>query len=68
LAVLFRQLADSGCETEAYRFLVRLTPYGVTMRYDRLPPDAKPLDREKIIDEIRSLINHVTVLVEQAEE
>ena len=63
---LFNQLEQAGiADARHFRDLTSLTNYAVVYQYRRI--ESPVMDRERVIENVRSLVDFVTTLLEQAE-
>ena len=63
---LFDQLEESGAsEARQFRDLTSLTNYAVVYQYRMI--HSPVMDRERVIDDVRSLVDFVAALLERAE-
>ncbi len=64
LGRLLHDLDQAGAEVQAHWTLLDLTSYAVRFRYGSASVDDDPLDRTALLDDIRSLIAHVSGMVD----
>ena len=63
---LFNLLEDHGAMTAGrFRQLQDLTPFAVQFRYEELPILDANLDRGEIIRQVRDLLTHMEILIQQ---
>ena len=66
LHVLFDQLENAGVtDADRFRDLSSLTNYAVVYQYRRI--ESPVMDRERVIEDVRGLVDFVSALLEQAE-
>ena len=65
---LLNLLEDHGATTASrFRQLRDLTPFAVQFRYEELPILDANLDRGEIIRQVRDLLTHTEILIQQTE-
>jgi HEPN domain-containing protein len=63
LSLLLRRIEDAGGDVAAYWDLLDLTAYAVRFRYESLPTDGEPLEREALIADLEQLVTQVRLFL-----
>jgi len=61
--MLIAVLSDQGCNTEEFSGLITYNPFAVQLRYDAVEEPDEPLDREKVINDVKNVLEFVRNLV-----
>ena len=67
LRLLINQLAKPGVDVGPLRALIEYQAFAGKLRYEGLPPDDDPLDREAALDLAQSLFDRVQRLLGETE-
>ncbi len=63
LSLLLGTLKDLGHDVESYWAFLDLSGYAVQFRYDTLPDEGEPLEREALLNEVRALVERVETIL-----
>ncbi len=63
LSLLLHTLDEHGEDVAPWWPLLDLTGYAVRFRYEAMPEDEEPLQREALLSNVRGLISHVGTLI-----
>lgn len=59
LSLLVSELERQGQDVESFWSFLDLSGYAVRFRYEALPEDEEPLDRESLLNDARALVGRV---------
>jgi HEPN domain-containing protein len=66
ISMLTAVLSDQGCDTEKFSGLITYNPFAVQLRYDAVEEPDEPLDREKVINDVKSILEFVRDVIKKA--
>ena len=65
---LLGRLERSDCDVSAYENLVPYTEFAAQVRYVGMSDDAEPIDREGVLVQVKSLYEHVNIILKSVVE
>jgi len=63
IGMLIAVLSDQGCDTEGFSGLITYNPFAVQLRYDAVEEPDEPLDRAKVINDVKNILEFVGNLI-----
>ncbi|OHD69210.1 MAG: hypothetical protein A2W19_06385 [Spirochaetes bacterium RBG_16_49_21] len=66
LSILLADLKNNGENIEGFWDLIDLNPYAVQFRYETLSLEEPPIDRQKLINQVKEIIKIVKTIIDHS--